>query len=97
MCRTADMNVRLLSILVILRVVRRTKVQRSCKVGRASQHGAARGSVDDGGEVPRDERHLGSRGPSCGPVVKSEAELGKAVEDAAGDAVGKELVLAVEL
>ena len=77
--------------------MRRAKAQRPGQVGRTSQHGTAGGGVDDDGEVPRHERDVGSHGPSRGPMVEAEAELGEAVEDAAGEAVGKELALAVEL
>ena len=83
-----------------LGAVRGLQAQRAGEVGGAPQHGAAGRVVDDDGEVPRQEREIG-RAPgdpsSPGGVADSEAELGKAVEDAAGEAVGEEPLLTVEL
>lgn len=77
--------------------MRGAQAQRASEVSGAPQHGAAGGGVDDDGEVARQERDLGRRSPSRGPVVEAEAELGEAVEDPAGKAVGEEPALAVEL
>lgn len=83
-----------------LGVVRGAESQRAGQVGGAAQHGASVCGVDDDGEVPRQEPNLG-RAPgdpsSSGAMADAEAELGDAVEDAAGEAVGEEPPLAVEL
>lgn len=79
------------------------EAKRSGEVGGAPQHGASGYGVDGDGEVPREERDLGRRrlhrrrpGPAD-PVVDPDPELGEAVHDAAGEAVGEEPGVAVEL
>jgi len=83
-----------------LGVVRGAQAQRAGEVGGAPQHGAAGRGVDDDGEVPRQERDF-RRAPGDpsfpGGVAEAEAELSETVEDAAGEAVGEEPPLAVEL
>lgn len=74
--------------------------QGASEVGGAAQHGASGCGVDDDGEVPRQDPNLG-RAPgdpsSPSAMANAETELGDAVEDAAGEAVGEEAPFAVEL
>lgn len=79
------------------------EAKRSGEVGGAPQHGASGYGVDGDGEVPCEERDLGRRrlhrrrpGPAD-PVVDPDPELGEAIHDAAGEAVGEEPGVAVEL